>query len=59
MKFRIIIENQKFVPQVKDCWWTPWQGMCDKYDTMEEAKEHIRTFQKLIADDGKVVWEGK
>jgi len=59
MKFRIVIQNQKFVPQVKDGWWTGWEGMCDVYDTMEEAIEHIETFQKSMVDDGKVVWEGK
>lgn len=68
MRTRIIIKNQKYVPQVKEHWWNFWAEICSgstnrllgiyqDFDTMEKAKKCIHEYQAQKKDDGKVVWE--
>jgi len=67
VKSRVIIKHRKFVPQIKENWWSGWRGICrghfktfvgfyEEFDTIEEAIDEIKAYEEQEIDDGKVVW---
>ena len=66
MKARVIIEDKKFVPQMKKHWWSNWMPFIEHTgiypypiaaETLEQAVEYIEKYVALKKDNGKVVWE--